>query len=1047
MKQRKNSQEFIYSGDKELLAAPVITVNSKRRVKLMEEDYIELHFATASAVYFPIGSYVDDELFGRFYVTEEQFPRYNAASGGYEYELKMEAWYRAWNLKKLMYVAVNSETGENYRKEMTWYNTNSLKEQLRELLINLQLLGKIPASKDFRSDDVDLETYIDIRAEDIPDYANSFAMTYDSTGIIDALGMMAETWDCEWWVTGEEAAFVIHFGRCFSGKQSLPMVVGDTVERLDVNKSDSNYGNKIYAFGGTANIPPNYRKELKATVEEIKTVTKTNYTTAEKIVCVAYKLKDREFSADMFTENVWSGILSGVADGSISSTEYKDKSVSPSLTTYIIQEQAAYYFASWEEYGEHDTAHEPTAFSMLTSKPTIPASKLHVKMDFTGGKVYFANGDKDTTSVNLDIVVRIQRQQQQSTGSVVWTDMITKQLTKSCAYSYTEGTSLSVIDFANISIDEEFGVTFDASETDAYNGYYRVVADIRVYAKDTAANITLSGTFSANLHFFHKLELQDNTKSRNTNFSWSRGGVRHAAQLVFGGAVERTEEHTYNADYIHWFTAPLKDNGGSDSIPFLEVGDEILIDSTNGYLCPSAYFTDKTDDPSSLFKLGENRLHLPQKRVARGNWVLTKEGYIIHKDYEDTPNGNGIAELVIAYDDVYPDGKLKVTKVIREWKQEVTAYEGETQKSHFEYYQYHVNVGMLGGSPFVFDEDYRLDGEKLEIRFLTPEDTLNSDSPMSGKDYPNNFKLAGMTFETAFNETLKGIKTYKGDTTGVTSTQDFCIVRNDDYSAKLPNALLYPQENDPCVLTGWNVNAMAGLGLVDDAENRLLDLAFDYAEELQHGAFSFDCDMMSDVFDSHSECFEMLGGMPQILGQGVTIKSDALAEDKATRIMEYEMKLDIPNDSPSFVCGETEAYSRLKQLEKGIRKLTTKSATKVSNYYSGSGDIDYPARLVLEDTRGGWLAFGELDTITCKVYKGFTDISDQVTAWKVTRDSGDETEDAVWATQDKVKNFSGEIDLLWTEDTNDLGKSLYGYTTFTFTATVDDDTLMTTINI
>lgn len=43
---------------------------------------------------------------------------------------------------------------------------------------------------------------------------------------------------------------------------------------------------------------------------------------------------------------------------------------------------------------------------------------------------------------------------------------------------------------------------------------------------------------------------------------------------------------------------------------------------------------------------------------------------------------------------------------------------------------------------------------------------------------------------------------------------------------------------------------------------------------------------------------------------------------KDSRIIGYELKLDKPYDTPTYIVGETAAYSRLKQLEKQISKLS-----------------------------------------------------------------------------------------------------------------------------
>jgi hypothetical protein len=54
----------------------------------------------------------------------------------------------------------------------------------------------------------------------------------------------------------------------------------------------------------------------------------------------------------------------------------------------------------------------------------------------------------------------------------------------------------------------------------------------------------------------------------------------------------------------------------------------------------------------------------------------------------------------------------------------------------------------------------------------------------------------------------------------------------------------------------------------------------------------------------------------------VVINNDALPNGgKQSRIIGYEYKLDIPYDTPTYTVGDTEAYSRLKQIEKQLQRL------------------------------------------------------------------------------------------------------------------------------
>jgi hypothetical protein len=85
----------------------------------------------------------------------------------------------------------------------------------------------------------------------------------------------------------------------------------------------------------------------------------------------------------------------------------------------------------------------------------------------------------------------------------------------------------------------------------------------------------------------------------------------------------------------------------------------------------------------------------------------------------------------------------------------------------------------------------------------------------------------------------------------------------------------------------------------------------------------------------------------------------------------------------------------------------------------------YPLRVELDTNGDNFLAYGESLHVSCKVMQGWDDRTSEVTKWKVTRDTGDAAADAAWANRDKVKNFSGEMDITMSEDEdeNDMGEN------------------------
>ena len=116
-------------------------------------------------------------------------------------------------------------------------------------------------------------------------------------------------------------------------------------------------------------------------------------------------------------------------------------------------------------------------------------------------------------------------------------------------------------------------------------------------------------------------------------------------------------------------------------------------------------------------------------------------------------------------------------------------------------------------------------------------------------------------------------------------------------------------------------------------------------------------------------------------------------------------------------------------------QTTTDEPSEDSPYWKATTNIYKPQVILYTDIVYSGIAIGETHNITCKLMLGDKDVSNGVASWKVTRKTDDSVDDAAWATKDKVKNFNGSIDIVWSNDgtEDDLGKD--DTAKFTFTAT------------
>lgn len=116
-------------------------------------------------------------------------------------------------------------------------------------------------------------------------------------------------------------------------------------------------------------------------------------------------------------------------------------------------------------------------------------------------------------------------------------------------------------------------------------------------------------------------------------------------------------------------------------------------------------------------------------------------------------------------------------------------------------------------------------------------------------------------------------------------------------------------------------------------------------------------------------------------------------------------------------------------------QTTTEEPSEDSPYWKATTNIYKPQVTLYTDIVYSGISIGETHNITCKLMLGDKDVSNGVASWKVTRKTDDSVDDAAWATKDKVRNFNGSIDIVWSNDgtEDDLGKG--DTATFTFTAT------------
>ncbi len=845
------------------IATVPITPACRRSVKLMEADNITLDFLWPVPLRLRVGDYVDDELFGRFYLDKATMPAYDKATGGYRHQLTLVAPYMMWRNRLAM--MVTNVSGAEI-KEASWSLTANLSTHAEQVVAN--------APTYYYSS---VTVAVDIAT--VTEAAAAKCLTYNATDIITALNMIAEAWQCEWWVSESSGVATVHFGKCESG-DPLTFRLGYNVESMDVADNTNVYANRVYAFGSDRNIPKGYRRSLEFTVNaESDGYFKAVGNGGRKIS------QDFFFGTGRTTE----------ATNNIGFNETPTTDHDHGVSALFISEQ-----------------------SFAVSPDTILNSDSVRILLTTPATIIFA-----TVTVTVELVAN-------NVSRTLFSWSGTKNMTRAGGYPV----DINVTDYA-----PDF-------TGDAANLYLRVVTTEcednegnQITGRAAAEKVTAALADTLNV-----FRLTTETTRKATTIYYNG---EHTVLFNPSRAVQSSSDY----DKFQFITSEEDWTAASAPADF-GVGSVFTLVSPDYSEIPNEYYSGYDyQDPSSLAKLGERRLRMP-------------DGDYIDKGVASEAER---VEQVVLFNDIYPHCVLTVTGI--ETADKKTSEEDEDgSKVYWAWKQYILTAAQVGGAEFKFNTKYITDGQKLRVRFMTPAEanaTLpdgDSDPNAIASDQP--CLLAGMEFEVQF----------------LNKEQTYTLVRNEDYGARLPNDTLKPTVGDPFVLVNWNAQAIGELGLVAAAEQRLKEKAQAYVDAIEEGQFVFTCHLMSDVpfelegdfrlRDSDNKAFNADDpdySAPEdgrvavfvrndgtryalpALGHKVTIAHDALRggalrlkehsgefvndlDDKAvyvdrehtktSRIIGYELKLDLPFDTPTYTVGETDAYSRLRKIEKEITKLS-----------------------------------------------------------------------------------------------------------------------------
>lgn len=346
---------------------------------------------------------------------------------------------------------------------------------------------------------------------------------------------------------------------------------------------------------------------------------------------------------------------------------------------------------------------------------------------------------------------------------------------------------------------------------------------------------------------------------------------------------------------------------------------------------PSGY---KQNSSADVTKNGvvEKRLMLPtleecsaeNKKLLEDNGFELKNGCLQVKGLTE----DEYVEGVTTNDDIYPRNLIKTSNVTyyeKDVEDESTPEEGDYIKRTFYRVKGLTIVDADGNKTgdMAFRSSYILSGKTLHIIFQS--------GSLNGMDFECQFNPDG---ESEILRDSNGSPILKDGKEQINpAAQVFEIVANEDYGRFLPDTVLHPKDGDTFVLYNWDSTKL-GNTLVTSSANELLTDAIKNLKKSMIDPTTYTCTAASDYsYNDGKGQFHFEGDRVNLFNKGYDMSF------RASRIIGYELHLDIPFDSVKYTVGEKPAYSRLNAMSSQIEELVFNGQSYLNK--GGSGNSIY----------------------------------------------------------------------------------------------------------
>lgn len=990
---------------------------SKLSYQLMDHHYIILKFTTETPVYFEIGDSVEIPDFGYFELTSAYFPK-NNDSDGYDYEMQMDAYYMSWKNKLCKY---RPQHGAN---ETSFKLTTTVGVHMNVILGNLKALGLTYNGKEFS---VDYTTYNN-KAFDVQ---KRFLIEYGSISILDALNAICseDALNCEWWIDGS----IIYLGYCeMEGQTTFEQDVN--VLSMSYSESKSTYITRLYAFGSDRNIPKGYFTGADADV------------TTDGVATDYLMLPNKEVDSDGFyakdgyleNVNVVKNDKQAIEGVVMFEEEYpKVESVVSSIKTYdstVDNEDGTKTTQTFWQVTATDSFATSFESSWIKSNLTLGikfTSGALMGMEFdVSFKVidkvnYFEIVANDTYGRTLPDGVMCPKVGDKfflfnwDATKITDTDLIpTAQLSLfDRAKQYYQKTMISNSNFTCTMDGDKFynDGTYDYhplgeqvklindmfAQVDADGKHYRnsriigmeIPLDIpydhpQYIVGEKAATsrlgkledkvdsikvngMQIGGTGSGNGGGVYVIGMNDTTPASDSNVYSARRSRMEFLSRLYDGTAQGTITFQMLQKFIQGFRI------GNNNEFSIDGSGNAILSSVLVNLLKSLDFNEAEQSGFAIKQRSDGKYQMLLTDLivwgkAIFNTLLIRELSYVGGNIVLSPAAGKISYIKEVFSET--------TNEMIGWKCYLLADDGTTATINSFKVEDQVRCKTFNIAPGVYENVSNKDYWRIVTKVSTENEVITD---AEGHEIYDGKKFAWIQI-----------------------AKENCMEGSDN-----------PAVGDTIVLMGNRSDRSRQHLLMMETEG---DSAPTFTMYRGINSYSLKGKSIFDVGFNGINIVSKYYHITTVDGEKIWIPVYRGDWKEGTEYSYYD---EVTWLGTRWLCISPEGQT------------TTDEPSEDSPYWKATTNVYTPKLYLYTDIVNSGIAIGETHNVTCKLMLGDKDVTNGVASWKVTRKTDDSVDDAAWATKDKVKNFNGSIDIVWSNDgtEDDLGKG--DTAKFVFTAT------------